>query len=91
MVLVLFTWSDNALHFTNFCQSISKDFRFIHLNIRVDARLVANVDDGRTDGQTNGRKTGSLYRTMHELAGDDKNKCKAKTKLVKGIIKFKFI
>ena len=52
MVLVLSTLSDNALYFcTKFCQSISLGFRVTDLNIRVDARVVANVD-GQTYGTT---------------------------------------
>ena len=43
-----------------FCQSISKDFRVIDPDIRVDARLASTVDV-RTDRRMNRRKSGYLY------------------------------
>ena len=45
---------------TKFQENISKGFKETDLKIRVDARLVANVD-GRTNEQANGGKTGSLF------------------------------
>ena len=44
---------------TKFCENISKGFRVTDLNIRVNARVVANVD-AHMDTQ----KNGSLYRSM---------------------------
>ena len=44
MVLVLFTSPDSVYMCTMFCQSISLGFRVTDLNIKVDARVVANVD-----------------------------------------------
>ena len=40
---------------TKFCESISKGFRITDLNSRVNARVVATVDAGRTDIRTHAR------------------------------------
>ena len=47
---------------TKLCKSIPQDFRVTDLDSRVDARVVANVDSGRTNRQN----TGSLYHAMPE-------------------------
>ena len=58
MELVLSTLRDNALYLYQVLSNISYGFRVTDLNIRIDARVVANVDGGtygRTDRRTDGK------------------------------------
>ena len=70
---------------TKFCQSISKGFRVTDLNIRIDARVAANVDT-----RTNRRKIGSLYRVMPE-AGATKGIFKSKQYFLYPCIKYEYL
>ena len=56
---------------TKFCEIISEGFRVIDSNIRVDARVVTNVDNW-IDRHTNGWKTGSLYHAMPQRQAQQK-------------------
>ena len=71
MFLVFCRSSDDVFIGAKFYESISEGFRVTDLNSRVDARMVANVDDstdgrtyGRTDKRTDRWKTGPLYRAV---------------------------
>ena len=58
MVLVLSTLSDNALYLYQVLSKYLIGFRITDLNVNVDARVVANVDEltyGRTYVQTDGK------------------------------------